>query len=369
MRSLIKKILVYFNYILAVFILLADLSVLISPGDIWPAAFLGLAFPFLLFLNLLFFIYWASVKRKELLISLIALIISAPNVHKTFQFPDIFEDNKKTAKSESSSKSLKVLTYNIQIFNLLGRTHFGEHQQQLFHFIQSENPDIICFQEFYTNVDKGLSLSKINSLLENYPYRHIEWIVEGDASKYGIAIYSKYRLVNKSRLSFKNTNNSTIFADVLWGTDTVRLFNNHLQSIKFDRQNYKFITNQGDYSQTQKIKELQDISFRLRDAFIKRAEQADHLSRKIQNSSYPVIVCGDFNDTPISYTYRKIRGNLNDSFLEAGRGLGSTYEGKFPSYRIDFILHSSSLETFFYETKRVKLSDHYPVVAEIRLVE
>jgi endonuclease/exonuclease/phosphatase family metal-dependent hydrolase len=268
-------------------------------------------------------------------------------------------------KNTIQQHSLKILTYNVQIFNLLGRNTFGEHQKLLFQFINTENPDVICFQEFYTNRKKGLGLDVINKKLKAYPYHHIEWIKDGDISNYGIAIYSKYPITNKMKLSFQNTNNSTIFSDIVFRDDTIRLFNNHLQSIKFGRENYQFITNQSAYSQSEKIKELQDISFRLREAFIKRAEQADHLSREIELSPHPVIVCGDFNDTPVSYTYRKIRGDLKDSFLEAGEGFGETYEGKFPSYRIDYILHSKELETFYYETRKVKLSDHYPVVAEI----
>ena len=367
MKNLIKKILIYLNYVLAVFIILADVSVYISPGDIWPAAFFGLAFPFLMFFNVAFFIYWAANRRKEFLISLVALILSINNIHNTVQLPKAKPDEISATNQENQRKTIKILTYNVQVFNLLGRNNFSEHQEQLFHLINNEDPDIICFQEFYTNRRKGLSLQKVNRLLQDFPYRHIEWIKQSGSSGYGIAIYSKYRISNKMKLSFQNTNNSTIFSDVVIENDTLRIFNNHLQSIKFERKNYKFITNQSAYTQSEKLKEIQDISFRLREAFIKRAEQAKHLAAEIQHSPHPVIVCGDFNDTPVSYTYRKIKNDLKDSFLEAGKGFGSTYEGKFPSYRIDYILHSSSMETLYYSVNKAKLSDHYPVVAKLQL--
>ena len=365
MRNLIKKLLVYLNYIVAVFIVLADISVYISPGDIWPAAFFGLAFPFLMFINLAYFIYWIVTQKREFLISLIALLLSINNIHNTVQISQSNQEESNKEITERNEKTVKVLTYNVQVFNLLGRNTFGDQQKQLFQFINKENPDLICFQEFYTSINKNLPLQKINKLLSDYPYRHIEWIKRGGSSNYGIAIYSKYPIIQKMKLSFQNTNNSTIFSDVVLDADTLRVFNNHLQSIKFDRKNYRFISNQSDYTQSEKLKEIQNISFRLRDAFIKRAEQAKHLSGEIKNSPYPVIVCGDFNDTPVSYTYRKIKSGLKDAFLESGRGFGSTYEGKFPSYRIDYILHGNSLRTAKYSVDRIKFSDHYPVMAEI----
>jgi endonuclease/exonuclease/phosphatase family metal-dependent hydrolase len=112
------------------------------------------------------------------------------------------------------------------------------------------------------------------------------------------------------------------------------------------------------------MKEIKDISFRLKDAFIRRAKQANILSKKITATPYPTIVCGDFNDTPVSYTYHKIKGNLNDAFMEAGSGIGNTYVGNFPSYRIDYFLYSNDFKVKNYKVPHIKLSDHYPIVCE-----
>jgi len=147
----------------------------------------------------------------------------------------------------------------------------------------------------------------------------------------------------------------------------VRIFNNHLQSIRFNKNNYSFITNSKALKDDERLREIKDISFRLRDAFIKRASQAKILSKHIQNSPFPVIVCGDFNDVPVSYTYRKMRKNLDDSFIEAGRGIGTTYMGKFPSFRIDFIFHSKEIQCTRFDIPNIKLSDHYPITGEFVL--
>ncbi len=283
----------------------------------------------------------------------------------TFQPPKSNREQISSQGIDSADKSMKILTYNVQIFNLFGNSLFGDQQQKIFDFIFKVDPDIICFQEFYVNELKNFSIYRVNGLLKQYEHRHIVWIQKGEYSRYGIAIYSKFPLINKEELSFQNSSNISIYSDVAMGYDTVRIFNNHLQSINFDNKSYEFITNQKTYSQSEKIRELQNISVRLKDAFIKRGQQANFLAKKIDESSYPVVVCGDFNDTPVSYTYRTIREDMKDAFIEAGSGFGSTYGGRFPSYRIDYILHSSSLKTQSFNTERIKHSDHYPVMARI----
>ena len=140
-----------------------------------------------------------------------------------------------------------------------------------------------------------------------------------------------------------------------------------MQSIRFNKNNYSFITNSKALKDDERLKEIKDISFRLRDAFIKRASQAEIISKHIRNSPYPVVVCGDFNDVPVSYSYRTMKKNLNDSFVEAGKGIGTTYMGKFPSFRIDFIFHSKEIKCLNFDIPNVKLSDHFPVTSKFVL--
>ena len=365
MRKIVTKILIYSTWIVAILLSIANLTIYISPEIFWPTAFLGLLFPFLLILTIALFFYWTIRLKKILILPVLALLISWNNVEHTFQIGGKKLSSKELTRSNQTE--LKILTYNVQIFKLLGNAHFGEEQHQMFREIKQEDPDIICFQEFYINAEKGLSLSKLNGLLAAYPYRHLYWINQSSAAKYGIVIYSKHPLIKRSSITFQKSHNASIFADIKIGNDTLRIFNSHLQSIKFNKNNYQFISNQSKYNQKEKIKALQDISGRLKKAFIKRAHQANMLSEQIQKSPYPVIVCGDFNDTPVSYTYRKIKGNLEDTFVHAGKGFGNTYVGKFPSYRIDFVFHSNEMGTKTFYTPRFKYSDHYPVFTEIVL--
>ncbi len=365
MRKLIRKILVYFTWIVAILLSLANLSVFISPGHFWPVAFLGLLFPFLLILNTALFFYWTLRISRLLIPPLVALLISWPNVQHTFQLSG--DQETISEKQQSSEKNLKLLTYNVQVFSLLGSNTFGERQKEMFQEIKAENPDIICFQEFYTNPGKGLNITAIDNMLSAYPYKHVYWIKSSSVAKYGLVVYSKYPIVEKRSISFHDSYNASIYSDIHFGGDTLRLFNSHLQSIKFNRDDYRFISNQSQFNQKEKLKALQDISSRLKRAFIKRSNQANLLSRKIAQSPHPVIVCGDFNDIPVSYTYRKIKGELEDAFVNAGIGFGNTYVGKFPSYRIDFVFHSREIETKSFHVPRIEYADHYPVTAEIVL--
>jgi endonuclease/exonuclease/phosphatase family metal-dependent hydrolase len=364
-RKLIRKILIYLTWIVAILLSLANLSVFISPELFWPIAFLGLLFPFLLILNTALFFYWIIRIRKLLVLSLIALLVSWPNVQHTFQLSG--DQETLTEKRKSSDKKLKILTYNVQVFNLLGSNTFGEKQEEMLQKIKAENPDIICLQEFYTNQGKGLNISTIDNMLSAYPYKHVYWINKSSVAKYGLVIYSKYPIIKKGSIGFQDSYNASIYSDILFEEDTLRLFNNHLQSIKFNRDDYQFISNQSKFNQKEKLKAVQDISNRLKRAFIKRSDQANLLSRKIEKSPHPVIVCGDFNDTPVSYTYRKIKGKLDDTFVNAGIGFANTYVGKFPSYRIDFVFHSKEMETKSFGVPQIEYSDHYPVTAEIVL--
>jgi len=179
---------------------------------------------------------------------------------------------------------------------------------------------------------------------------------------FGIATFSSYPIINKGVISFNNTLNACIFTDIKFNEDTIRVYNNHLQSIHLGNRSYAYLDSIRLRYNEEQINELKDISNRLRDAFIKRARQAERISVHIHGSPYPVIVCGDFNDTPSSFTYYKIRKNLSDAFVESGSGFGNTYSGRFPSFRIDYILHHKDINSIYFKRIRTDLSDHYPVI-------
>lgn len=282
---------------------------------------------------------------------------------------------KKTPETINKENLVKVLSYNVRLFDLYNWTENIESRKNIVGLIKTMDADIICLQEFYSSLGKGFN--NVDTLLkyQDANFFHIEYtqmLYKRDF--YGIATFSKYPIVNKGTLEFKKSlSNVCIFTDIKVNKDTIRVYNMHLQSFRFDKRDYEFIENLQNMDEIKDLREEEQLEGtkhilkRLKLGFKKRAAQTDLIAEHIKSSPYPVIVCGDFNDTPSSYVYRKIKGKLNDAFIESGRGFGTTYTGPFPEFRIDYILHDEYFDSYEYRTVRKKYSDHYPVSCYINL--
>jgi endonuclease/exonuclease/phosphatase family metal-dependent hydrolase len=356
----IRQILLWANIIAAGALFLANMANFISPANIWPIAFFGLAFPILLLINLGFIAFWIWRRKYLTFISIIVLLIGVTNIGRYIQ-SDIFH------KPKTFHNGIKLLSYNVRIFNFYNWEKGSSVREKILNFVIRQKPDILCFQEFLTRENRpGQSKRAIDLKLSQLPYVHVSYSFHGkDFINYGIATYSIYPIVNRGAIKFKNSFNACIYSDLLVKQDTIRVFNVHLESIKLRGNDYNFIDSLVLDFNSSRFIEARNISGRLKQAFIKRAQQVDELNRYIKESPYPVVVCGDFNDTPVSYTYQKVKGNLEDAFMSSGIGIGNTYRGNFPSFRIDYIFHSRQIESSNYETHRINLSDHYPVSCEL----
>jgi endonuclease/exonuclease/phosphatase family metal-dependent hydrolase len=363
----------FFNILMALILILSQVSVHVSPAKFWPLAFLGLAYPYILAVNIAMIVFWLLFRKKEFLISLIAILtgwnIISSVVQPNFRFLKKQETvNKYTRSYRESNNIIKVMTFNVRAFNIYKWEKNKDARDSIFRFIQQEDPDIICFQEYYTQ-EKGLfAASRLYRSLKSTPFRHINNTIDNrSGTDYGMATFSSYPIISKGIIHFENSYNAAIYTDIRINSDTFRIFNCHLQSIHLKAENYSFLDSLRLRYNEQQLEEILDISHRLKDAFVKRSKQADMISGKITESPYPVIVCGDFNDTPVSYSYKRIRSRLADSFIEAGWGIGNTYQGITPLLRIDFILHNRSVNAFYTERIRLKLSDHYPLITYLKL--
>ena len=197
-------------------------------------------------------------------------------------------------------------------------------------------------------------------------YSHMKVIMSGKNRFYAIATFSKFPIINKGEIIHPASSSLTIYTDVIIKRDTFRIYNNHLESFRLKKMERSFLNEMATSDDKETINEVKNISVSLKKGFVRRAIQAQEVKENIDKSPYPVIVLGDFNDTPVSYAYRKIRKGLNDSFVNSGYGAGFTYKGNYPPNRIDYILYDNTLINTYFEIIKVKYSDHYPIVSYFR---
>ncbi|MFC2081044.1 endonuclease/exonuclease/phosphatase family protein [Bacteroidota bacterium] len=373
MKKILRRIIVYSNLVFAVLLVLSFLSPNISPEKVWWPSFAGLSYPYILLANILFMLFWILRKRREFVISFLAILlgwntliryvsINPGAIFKKGYFESLNREDR------HSDRQVKITSFNVRAFdqyNWLGKPSI---KQDIIALLREEDPDILCIQEFYSTEHGQYGTEDLFMALDKTPYRHLEYTVSNQRNKYGIAIFSQYPVVARGRIDMNNSLSICSYADLEMEDDTIRIYNMHLQSIRLSRQHYRFIDSLKLRYDNQQLEEIRDISTRLRDAFVKRAGQADLIASHIEQSPYPVIVCGDFNDTPVSYTYRRIKGELMDAFAECGLGIGRTYNGKFPAFRIDYILYGKEFEALHFTRKKIRLSDHFPITAYLRIL-
>jgi endonuclease/exonuclease/phosphatase family metal-dependent hydrolase len=341
------------NIILAASLLLSYLAVHISPEKFVLPAFFGLAYPYLLLVNILMALTWAILLKFEALISVVAIVVGITHLTNYIKI------GRAPLRKEGT---FKVMSYNVRMFNNFESRNISS-EKNILAFLKGQKPDILCLQEFYINGDPAREDSSIKSSLGGGYYSHIKMTGKSKNRYYGIATYSKYPIVGRGEIAHPGSSSLSIYSDIVIKKDTFRIFNNHLQSFRLRNLERSFVDEMTTPDQKETLTEVKSLSVSLKKGFIERASQAQTVKEKVNSSPYSVIVAGDFNDTPVSFSYRKIRKGLNDSFVSSGYGAGFTYRGKYPPNRIDYILYDNALACRVFNTIRVKYSDHYPIAA------
>lgn len=349
--KLLKNILRWSNLLLILVTLLAYLAPSINPAKAWHFTFLGLAYPFLLFGNIGFAIFWALRHDRYALFS-IGCILAGLGYFGSF-FNLSFAES-----AAKSSSEIKVLTYNIAS---LGGYSWGKSDKKakikadfLAFSKDIEVPDVFCVQE-----GKGDGLYELIRTTFNFPhqYRYKNTI-----------IFSKFPMLAKGDISFENTSNSCVWADLKTPKGTIRVYNVHLQSNKLGQTADKIAT-KGQINNKETWRDIRFVMRRYRNAVKIRATQAQSVAKHMANSPHPILLCGDLNDPPVSYVYKLMSKNLQDSFCEKGNGFGSTFAGNLPFLRIDYVMPSRKFKVIKHKVLSTNLSDHYPVQVSLRWVK
>lgn len=366
--SFFLKIIFIINIIFALSLILSYLAAYISPDKYWIIAFFGITYPILFLINFLFVILWLFFKRKYALIFSIVIIAGIGNLFKMVQ------SSKKVDISELKN-ALKVISFNARNFDIYNYgknwTYTYENRDKIFNFLTKEQPDILCFQEYVHDTTGKFKTGDTLKEFLNAKNQHLYFTSNSRKINYfGIATMTKFPILDTGSILFTTVSgNICIYTDVLINFDTVRIYNVHLESIRMKSEDYLFAEQLSkDIDKDIGIKQNSErIIGRMKKAFIIRAAQARQVADHISKCPYKIILCGDFNDTPTSYAYHTIASSLIDSFVESGNGLGQSYVGVFPSFRIDYIMHSKGIRSYNFETVEEEMSDHYPVKCYLKI--
>ncbi len=332
--SFIHKIVFFLNNIVALLFFASLTLPYISPKSFPLLSIMSLAVPLLLFAHVLFIIYWLLAGlKKQFLLSFLSILLA---IGLSF-FPYKFN-----SREVVSGSSFGVMNFNVRLFNKYEWITSDQVPAEISNFIKKEAPEIVTLQEYTNNNDFSIS----------YPYQYKK--LNRGKKGIGLAIFSTFRIVHQGSLDFENSNNNAIFIDVIRNDDTIRVYNVHLESfgIKPDSVDLNI-----DETRSRKL------IYRLKNSFTKQQDQVEKFLEHYSTCHYKTIISGDFNNTAFSWAYRKLKGDLNDSFIEAGEGFGKTYPFNTYPLRIDFILSDKKFKVNQHKNFEIKLSDHEPVMA------
>ena len=341
----------------AVMALLSWLCCLVSP-DIAPRLqFFGIAFWPILACNVLILLLLALKRSKKAFISLIALLISLPGLLKSYSLGKSTDD-----------EGIKVMSYNVHIFQDIENHKSAEaFADDVIEMVMRESPDVLCLQEFSSYISQKSRVYCMKKFAAEAGYAHIYYNEENNNLGRNV-IFSNYPLRTlSSNMSGDSKNVNGIMVEVDAGEKgCFAIADVHLLSFKItDKELDELLANNGDSEATKKIGKslINKMSY----AFVHRADDVNDMLASVPKGDIPVIVCGDFNDTPVSYVCQTMtRSGFYDAFIKSGHGIGATYAGKLPWLRIDYIWINEHVKSLSYNMIDFKGSDHYPIMMKFK---
>jgi endonuclease/exonuclease/phosphatase family metal-dependent hydrolase len=341
--SFISKTMLFFNVVVAITTLMAYLLPFLAPKWFPFLSVLSLFLPFFLVVNLLFFTYWLIQFKKYIFVSGLVLLLGITFINKFY--------NLKQTVLPKSENEFTIMSYNVRLFNKFNWYKKANIPNKIAEFVSEKNPDILCVQE-YSDLEK--------TKFSNYKYQHI--FKEGNNIIVGNAIFSKYKIIDKGVINFPNSTNNAVYADIIKGNDTLRIYSMHLQSIK--------ISTNIEEEEIQKMNESKTkyIFRKISGAFTKQQEQSLLLKQHFSECKYKKIICGDMNNSAFSFVYRTIKGSMQDAFESNGDGFGKTYNFKYYPARIDYIFADKNIQIKSFETLNdFYNSDHFPLISRLEI--
>ncbi|RZF59968.1 endonuclease/exonuclease/phosphatase family protein [Sphingobacterium corticibacterium] len=366
-KSLFKKNLGYFsktiflcNMVAVFFLLLSYAASFINPKTVWILPFFGLGYLPILIVNIGFALYWLLRRPVYTLYTLIPILLgwNLLTQHMGFRSKPII--------ANKNEQAIRVMSFNAHLFNEINKTPSATIRDEVVSLIKDTDPDILCIQEFFTKIKGSKQMSErilTESGLQDYFF---EPATKSEHEGYGQIIFSKYPIIHSGTITKNEYGiNRITFADIVKAPDTIRVYNVHLRSFGLQTEDKEFIQNPSNTANEEHA--TTRVGRKLKYAFERRSQQAEALRDHIVTTDYPIIIMGDFNDTPMSYSVNLIGKGMKNTFQEKGQGWGVTHYEMLPLFQIDYIFCSPQFQIDNYRIIKRELSDHYPIFADIRL--
>jgi endonuclease/exonuclease/phosphatase family metal-dependent hydrolase len=371
LRKFTKRFLILLNIIVGILFLLACCNAFLHPDKWWYIALLSFFFPLFLVVLLGFFIFWAFFSARYALISALCLLTGWQNIHAFFGFSLSGHDF-----SSKDSTHIRILTWNVRRWDEFStkKTNVNQHRLPMMDLVGRQRADLLCFQEFSEPADTTKSNIRYITNHLGFPYYFFSRDYRSPSKKYetGVIIFSKYPIVSRIQTHYNNDTlrktESLIAADININGQIIRIFTTHLQSVLFKSRDFRSVEILQN-AEDSMLEASRSLAKKLKNALGLRGYQADTVRKQLDTCSYPLVICGDFNDVPNSYSYFHIRGDLQDAFIAKCFGIGRSYKQISPTLRIDYILPSREFQVVQSMKLSSPYSDHNAMLTDLKLQE
>lgn len=362
-RDIVIWIIFATNVAAIILLFCSFLSWKISPLETNLFSYIGLGFGLILLLNVCYLVFWILVSKWKLaLVSLVSLLLCYKPV-STFFPMHLFPD-------EAPDGTVKILTYNVQGFPEERDKNSEEHP--ILDYIASTDADIVCLQEYLVSKTGQSIFSQrdVNRILNKYPYRSVTGLESsGKYHIFGLACFSKFPIEKTYEVVFESSYNGAAVYTINIAGEKYTVANIHLESNSIKAEDKKLYSDFIQNSDSVKLEAITtNIRTRLGGAYRMRARQVEKVKQYVdKQQTKGTIICGDFNDTPISYAYSQMKKGLKDAYVSTAFGPGITYHEDLFLFRIDHIMHSKNIKAFKTKVDKIKFSDHYPLRTSLKL--
>ena len=357
------------NIVFMVFLVISSRAWYHPPTEGLYYAFFGLTYVVWLTVNVIFFIWWLICRRWLFSIVQVVVFLICWSTICTY-----IPINFKTSEKNIPHSRIKILTYNVDALQSL--TKEKARVNPIFEYINSQDADVVCMQEMSVIIEEDvlddiITLKEVEAIFSKYPFVHYQTNFISGKRRSGLMILSKYPIVNIQKIDLGSTFNGAFIVLLDVDGKNVHIMNAHLESNRItesDKQLYKEFIKNSNKEITKKVED--NIKERMGRGYNIREKQTNIIQDLLKHGHYNYLsICGDFNDTPMSYTYEQMtaKNRMKDSFYESGCGMGITFREYLFPFRLDYILHTPNMQSYNTYVDHVDYSDHYPVITYLEL--